>query len=735
MKPLAATDPASIGPYRLLGVLGRGGMGRVYLGESLTGRRVAIKVIRADLAEDPEFRRRFEREVTAARTVNPLYTAPVVDADTAATAPWFATAYIDGPSLSARVASDGPLGSGATLTLAAGLAEALASMHEAGLVHRDITPGNIILNDSGPHIIDFGIALTPHTTKLTAGQTMGTPSYIAPEVIQGGPAGPASDVFSLGATLVFAATGRHLITDGPLAAQVLQITRGEFDLAAVPKQLRSLIVWCLSVRPEQRPTAAELARIVVGSGVAKPGPRWYASTDPAPPVALPASRRFSRRHVLLGAGIAGLAALGAGAAAVAGAFGAGRRTPAASTSAPPGRSASATTAPPSLLAGDRPGRVVWEARSGVTPLGPSPSGLQSPIRVVVDLDGRQLIGASGSRVFAVGLDGVERWSHTLPTGLVNLWPWGDAVLVSDYRRLWLVNARTGGEEFVVDAADREEVDSRGDNPDGHPIQIGGVALSDELTFVGLGTATIALERSGARRWRRSRPDARNGVRPPAGVPLAYGDGWLVTHDPAGSLVELGLRNADSGALRWLVQYEPAAAPNLPPPGPPGSRPGPKVDEAWHRSEGRVGTDLILVREVQEVRVVSLANGTRVWEQSSQTPIAAIELMGDQVLIGADRVRAYAFRTGAARWEADLRGARMAALPDGKAVFVASEYGLSSLDDNGQVLWHADYPRSVSNAVADRVTVAGNLGLVTFRPRDERLEPLDVDVLAIALASP
>ncbi|MBX6748431.1 MAG: serine/threonine protein kinase [Micromonosporaceae bacterium] len=197
MTPLTANDPTSVGPFRLLGVLGRGGMGRVYLGESPTGRRVAIKVIRADLAENPVFRRRFEREIAAAAKISPLYTASLVEADPTAIAPWYATTYIDGPSLSALVEASGPLAPGAVLTLTAGLAEGLASIHKAGLVHRDLAPSNIILDDSGPHIIDFGIALDPQATKMTADQTLvGTPCYIAPEVIEGREASPASDVFA-----------------------------------------------------------------------------------------------------------------------------------------------------------------------------------------------------------------------------------------------------------------------------------------------------------------------------------------------------------------------------------------------------------------------------------------------------------------------------------------------------------------------------------------------------------
>jgi outer membrane protein assembly factor BamB/predicted Ser/Thr protein kinase len=742
MRPLGANDPTAIASYRLLGVLGGGGMGRVYLAESRTGRRVAIKIIRADLAEDPVFRRRFEREVTAARTVSPLYTAAVVDADTAATEPWFATTFIDGPTLSQLVEAEGPLGPGAVLTLAAGLAEALASIHKAGLVHRDLKPGNIILDDTGPHIIDFGIVLTQDTTRLSTSLIVGTPSYVPPEVILGSEAGPPGDVFALGATLSYAASGRHLVTDGPMHAQILQITAGRFDLNAVPKELRALIVRCTSAIANDRPTADELARMLVAGGVARPSPGWYSSKAPAPRIDLSAlrSRRLSRRKLLVIGGTVGVAAAGTGAAAWAGVF-----------AGPPNRDAAlepptlptSAGASPSRPAAPRPGDIVWHARSGAMPLGQSPSPLQSPTRILVHR-GELLITANGSRVFAVRIDGTEKWSRTLATGLVNLWPWGDEVLVSDTQRLWLLDAQTGAQRWVVNAAEAEVRDSRGDNPDGLAVEIGGVALAADTAFVGLGTATIALNRSGRQLWRRARPDPRNGVRPPAGVPVATSGRWLVTHDPSGSVVDLGLRDVSDGHLRWLEQYKPAApAPSgQPPPKPggpsgspggPGGPPGPPLDEAWSRSEGRIGRSHVVIREVQEVRVVALSDGTTIWPPKvSQTPVAGMDLVGDTVLVAADRLRAYAIATGAQVWQADLRGARVVVAPNRRSVIVAAEQGLAALRPDGFELWQRLYPDTVRDTVMHRITVEGDLAYVTFRPKGEQRDPLDVDVIAVAL---
>jgi len=271
MRPLGAADPKTIGPYQLLGVLGSGGMGRVYLGASRTGRRVAIKVIRPDLAEDPIFRDRFTREVAAAGRVSPLFTALVVDSDTEAAAPWLATTYIEGVSLDRHVLDDGPMSIDDVLSLAAGLGEALTSIHTVGLVHRDLKPSNILLNDSGPHIIDFGLALGSEQTRLTTSRVVGTPAYMAPERLRGEAAGPPSDVFSLGATLVFAATGRDLVDDASVYEQVLQIAEGRFTLTDVPSRLRGLVIRCVSFHPEDRPTAAELTRFVVALGAVTPG--------------------------------------------------------------------------------------------------------------------------------------------------------------------------------------------------------------------------------------------------------------------------------------------------------------------------------------------------------------------------------------------------------------------------------------------------------------------------------
>ena len=253
------TDPQTVGSYRLLRRLGTGGMGQVYLARSPGGRLVAVKVIRTDLAAEHGFRARFAREVAAARTVSGIFTAPVVDADTEGPQPWLATAYVPGPSLAAAVAERGPLPPGVVLTLGAGLAEGLQAIHAVGLVHRDMKPSNVLLADDGPRVIDFGISRSADASMLTqAGTIMGSPGFLSPEQAEGRPVGPPSDVFSLGAVLVFAATGEGPFGTGTVASLVYRVVNAAPNLANVPPQLRPVIERCLAKNPADRPTASEL---------------------------------------------------------------------------------------------------------------------------------------------------------------------------------------------------------------------------------------------------------------------------------------------------------------------------------------------------------------------------------------------------------------------------------------------------------------------------------------------
>jgi hypothetical protein len=272
VRGLQPGDPQTIGPYRLVGQLGGGGMGRVFLGVSAGGRPVAVKVIRAELAADPEFRMRFGREVAAARRVSGVFTAPVVDSDVDGPSAWLATAYVPGPSLSEAVASHGPLPAGSLLTLAAGLAESLSAIHAAGVVHRDLKPSNVLLAQDGPRVIDFGISRAAESTALTqAGLVIGSPGFMSPEQAEGYEVGMATDIFSLGAVLAFAATGEGPFGAGTTAALLYRVVHGTPGLARVPAEVRPLIERCLAKDPGQRPTAEGLLAEV---GALQPTASW-----------------------------------------------------------------------------------------------------------------------------------------------------------------------------------------------------------------------------------------------------------------------------------------------------------------------------------------------------------------------------------------------------------------------------------------------------------------------------
>src|SRR5215472_14073845 len=255
---LTPGDPRQVGRYRLLGALGTGGMGRVFLAQSPGGRLVAVNLIRADLAHNPEFRARFAREVATARTVSGIFTAPVVDADTDGPQPWLVTAYVEGPSLDAAVATYGPLPVGTVLQLAAGLAEGLGAVHAAGVVHRDLKPSNVLLAADGPRVIDFGISQAVDATHLTGtGMVIGSPAFMSPEQVEGGAVGPASDVFNLGAVLVFAATGHGPFGPGAPTALMYRVVHGMPRLDRLPGPVRPLVERCMAKDPGQRPTAAQ----------------------------------------------------------------------------------------------------------------------------------------------------------------------------------------------------------------------------------------------------------------------------------------------------------------------------------------------------------------------------------------------------------------------------------------------------------------------------------------------
>ncbi|WP_329305814.1 serine/threonine-protein kinase [Streptomyces anulatus] len=267
MDALTPEDPTHIGPYRLIGLLGAGGMGRVYLARSVGGRTVAVKAVRETLAQQDEFRWRFAREVEAARSVGGSWTAPVLDADTQAATPWVAIGYVPGPDLHTVVGDEyGPLPEESVLALANGLAHALADIHVAGLVHRDIKPSNVLLTVDGPRVIDFGIARALEApvdgVRTRTGVVIGSPGFMSPEQVRGGKPGPASDVFCLGSVLMYAATGRTPFGELGSGAHALmfRIAEEAADLEGLSEPLYSLVRDCLTKDPARRPSTGDLLK-------------------------------------------------------------------------------------------------------------------------------------------------------------------------------------------------------------------------------------------------------------------------------------------------------------------------------------------------------------------------------------------------------------------------------------------------------------------------------------------
>jgi serine/threonine protein kinase len=260
MMRLRREDPRVVGSFRLHRRLGAGGMGVVYLGSDKKGQRVALKVIRPDLAEDQEFRSRFAREVSAARRIRGGCTARLVAADLDADRPWFATQYVPGPSLHDKVADEGPLGAADVAAVGAALSEGLVAVHEAGVVHRDLKPSNILLSPKGPRIIDFGIAWATGASTLThVGTAVGSPGFLAPEQVRGAAVTPATDVFSLGATLAYASMGDSPFGHGSSEVMLYRVVHEEAQLHGVPDALAPLVRACLAKDPEERPSTLQLS--------------------------------------------------------------------------------------------------------------------------------------------------------------------------------------------------------------------------------------------------------------------------------------------------------------------------------------------------------------------------------------------------------------------------------------------------------------------------------------------
>ncbi|MFF2810598.1 PQQ-binding-like beta-propeller repeat protein [Streptomyces sp. NPDC058000] len=418
MTPLDTGDPLRLGPYRLLGVLGEGGMGKVYVGQDAAGTVAAVKVLRPELAGDTQLAQRFVREAQTARAVTGTGVANVLGARTEGGRPWIATEFLAGPTLDQAVEAHGPFDEAAVRALGAALARTLADIHATGLIHRDLKPPNIVLTSSGPRIIDFGIARPEHgLTLTTTGQIPVTPGYGAPEQVLGRRVAPPADLFSLGAVLVYAASGRRAFDGGHIAAVQYSVVHDAADLSGVPAPLRPLIEPLLAKDAAARPTPAALAaacapprgadrawrRGPVAQEIKERESGIHALTTltAAPESGTP----VSRRRLLLGAAAGGaVLAAGGGAAALW-----WPRT------RPPVRKADPFAVPP---AAQTPKAHPLSADDGDYLVGGSPKALWGPLDVLADdtpapLPVRDVLvfGARGGGIAAHNVvDGKRRWA-------------------------------------------------------------------------------------------------------------------------------------------------------------------------------------------------------------------------------------------------------------------------------------------------------------------------------------
>ncbi|MFE4258757.1 PQQ-binding-like beta-propeller repeat protein [Streptomyces sp. NPDC056883] len=367
LLPLLPDDPERLGEYTLLGRLGAGGMGTVFLARTAGGRLAAVKTVRSDLRDQPGYRRRLALEAEAARTLGTEHTAAFLGADPDTARPWLATAYLIGPSLTEAVAAGGPLPEPVVRGLGSALAAALAALHRAGLVHRDVKPSNVLITAQGPRLIDFGLAQAPGSPRLTeAGGLAGTPAYMSPEQARGGPPGPEGDVFALAAVLVFASTG-HGPYDARGRQSTLELLRhgADPDLTGLPDGLRGTLAACLSPEPDDRPEPGrlrdewgpfdpgEFAELLPQAVLADLSRRIgeVASVATAPLRAAAPRRALSRRTLLAGTAAAALTTVAGGSAlwATGNLPGSGNRTTSPGASVSPGRSSRPPGSPPAPL--------------------------------------------------------------------------------------------------------------------------------------------------------------------------------------------------------------------------------------------------------------------------------------------------------------------------------------------------------------------------------------------------
>ncbi|GGT81051.1 protein kinase domain-containing protein [Actinomadura citrea] len=616
MGPLQPGDPIGVGGYRILARLGAGGMGVVYLARSPGGRLAALKLIRPDAADHPGFRRRFRREIAAAGRVSGLYTAPVLDADADAPQPWFAAAFVPAPTLKEAVEDGGALSEPAVRALGAGLAEALQAVHGAGLVHRDLKPGNVLLAEDGPKIIDFGIAKVVDATQITrTGGMIGTLAYLAPEQIAGAKdAGPGADVFALGGVLVYAATGARPFGKGDPGALLYEIMYGEPGLDGLPASLRSTLAACLDKEPARRPPLADVIAALTPadpSALVSPALRRDLAAREAEanrissgPVTLPpplpriegtAPGGLRRRRVLGLAAGAAVAVTGVGAGTAGWALAGGESRPA--KPAPRGTALAAAPTP------------AWSF------VPPAPVASDESHLLVAD--GVVLWGGEDATYGVDAASGRRRWTADVGTFA------GCAVHGSTF-----ILPNGGGTDekttiTLVDAASGEPTHLP--MPDGaFPGSVfgvaGGAVLLESGTYSDEDTPAVwAVDLAGGKaRWRLPLADSvvsgavdRNGL--------------YLNVEHTLSAVDLA-----TGRRRWTVDW---------------SRSG----QDWPAQGIAVGGGRVFGNFADTLQAVDTAGGKAVWSRTTGTGFSSVQLAAGNVIFRGDDLHAHDRATGAPAW--------------------------------------------------------------------------------------
>jgi len=540
---LRESDPSEVGGYRIEDRLGSGGMGVVYLARSASGRRLAIKVVHGQYADDDEFRTRFSREVAAARQVSGAFTAPVVDADADAPRPWMATLYIPGKNLGTHVRDHGPLPPDRLRELAAGLAEALRDIHRAGVVHRDLKPANVMLADDGPRVIDFGISRAAEFGVADAltqtGRVMGTPPFMSPEQFSSPhEVGPAADIFSLGAVVAYAATGRGPFDSPSPWETATRVVEGTPELDGIPSELRPFAELCLEKHPKSRPTPDELLTLLRDG--TRPGPRPAPDETPGPPTRLDRPRSKRRRRLVIASSVGALLLAVTASAAVVRLTGGGsvrsdlppgwREWHAAAKASDDGSGAFTScgaTGTSLVCAGDDVKAARFSLATGkhtwLRPVDSTPDDSGS--------DEGSVLGARAGRVFVYANDETEKTSD-------------DTVTTVAHYSVQSVNATTGQVIWKTRVGD-------GENALAPDLEDGGARVIPEgvVTRVGDDALSYALldADDGAVRWKRPMPKGQTCV-----VGSAAHRAYLVCQPDEMDTTSVSALDPATGKPRWTV---------------------------------------------------------------------------------------------------------------------------------------------------------------------------------------